>query len=114
MAKKKTKRIELYGKLGAICSLVAIIVILVGFAFMLHRWNFQENMILIGKRSKPILLLGMAGAAMLGFLGFLGGLEGASEGEGKIKTLGWFGFWVGVISTVSGLILAMCCWFYSI
>ncbi len=111
---KRAKRIELYGKLGALCSIVSIAVVLSGFMFMLHRWNFQENFILLGNRSKPALMLGFAGAVMLGFLGFLGGLEGAAEGEGKTKTLGWLGFWAGAIGTVTGIILAMCCWFYSL
>ncbi len=111
---KRAKKIELYGKAGAICSLVAIVTVIVILIFMLHRWNFQENMILVGPRSKPFILLGLASAAFLGFLGFLGGLEGAAEGEGKIKTFGWFGFWAGVISAMGGVILAMCCWFYSI
>lgn len=115
MAKRaKARRVELFSKLGLAASILATILVAAIIIFMLRRWNFAEDLIFLGPRSKPALLFGSFLSAMFGFFGFLGGLEGASEGEGKVKTFGWFGFWAGVISTMAAVIAGMCVWFYSL
>ena len=115
MAKRaKARRVELFSKLGLAASILATVLVIAIVIFMLHRWNFSENLIFLGKRSKPALLLGTFLSAILGFGGFLGGLEGASEGEGRIKNFGWLGFWAGVISAMAAVIAGMCIWFYAL
>jgi hypothetical protein len=110
---KREKRTLLFCKLGFISSILAAGAGLAALVMMLQRWQFQDNLIVMtGKLRPPLIMAGLFFAVVLGFLGFLGSLEGAANGQGKIKSLGWLGFAIGAISTMMGIILGMCFHFY--
>jgi hypothetical protein len=106
MAKRAEKATKL-GKLGLVSSLVAAMCDVAALAIMLPKWNFQEMIIDLGTVRKPIFMLAVFLAFVFGVAGFLLGLEGASHGEGKTKSLGWIGFWIGAVSAMAGIILGL-------
>jgi hypothetical protein len=111
---KQEKRARLFGRLGLLSSTLSALAVLSALIVMMPKWRSADGMFDLGTVRLPAAL-GSAGFAFLfGFLGFLGGLEGAAAGEGKIKSLGWVGFWVGVVGAMAGIVLGLCAKFYTL
>ncbi|MFA5863866.1 MAG: hypothetical protein WC975_04175 [Phycisphaerae bacterium] len=110
---KREKRTLLFSKLGFTSSILAAGAGSAALVMMLQRWHFQDNMIVMTGKLRPLAVMaGLFLAVVLGFMGFLGSLEGAANGQGKIKSLGWLGFLIGAISAMMGIILGLCFHFY--
>lgn len=101
-------------KLAFLLSVFSVFVIAVVFIFILSRWNFSENIIMIGPRSKPVVLLLTAVGIAAGVGGFWFGLEGAADNEDRTRRLGWIAFWTGVAGMMVGVVCGLCSYFYSL
>ena len=113
---KREKKTRVYTQLGLAGSIISLLGGLVVFAAMFRRWDFINSVILMpqGSPRAMAVIIGLLVSIPLGFLGFLLGLEGVSHSDGKIKFMGWAAFWIGAISAMAGIILALCFYFYRI
>jgi hypothetical protein len=105
---KRTKRAELFGKLGFASSMISAIGGVGTSLVILHRWNFANNIIITGGTVSTLVTLALAITFVLGAFGFVASLEGAANGEGKSKSLGWTGYWVGAVFTMVAIIMGLC------
>ncbi len=109
---KRAKRAELFGKLGFSSSMFSAIGGLGASLVILKRWSFSNNIIVTGPTVAMLIKLALGLAFLLGAFGFLASLQGAADGEGRVKTLGWTGFWVGAVFTMVAIVMGMCFFFF--
>jgi hypothetical protein len=110
---KQEKRARLFGKIGLLCSLMAGLGAIGGLVLIVPRWNFSENLIVMGSPRATATMITLFLTIVLGIGGFLGGLEGAVSEDKKIRSFGWIAFWIGVISTMLAVVLGLCFRSYS-
>jgi len=111
---KRAKKADLFGKLGFTSSMFSALGGAGALFLIVPRWGYGENLIAMGPTRASLTSLALILTFILGCFGFLAGLEGAANGEGKIKTFGWVGFWIGTIFTMVAIILGLCFKFYSV
>jgi len=103
------RRSIVMAKFGFALSVIAAVAVIAVFVLMIPRWDFAE--MVINMRSKlrmGLIMLGVVGAVLPGFAALLMGLEGAAECQGRQKTMGWFGFVLGAVTCMAGIILGLC------
>lgn len=105
-------RARKFAQAGLVLSVVTWLGVVAALVLMLQKWDFQENLISVGPRRSPAILLALAGAIVCGVAGLLMSLEGPARLTDQWRGYGWVGFWLGAVGTMAAIVLGLCFHFY--